>query len=853
MGQTAENLAYRFGITRREMDEYAARSHQRVLAGQRAGHYAGELVPIFDKAGKLYAADDGVREDSTAENLAKLRPFFDRKYGNVTAGNSSQITDGGAWLVIASAKAVEEHKLTPIGRIVDTQWAGLDPAQMGLGPVHAATPILQRHNLALNDLDAWEINEAFAAQVIACERAWESDDYCRNELGLPGPLGRIDPDKLNVDGGAIALGHPVGASGTRIVLHVLNVLRRTGGKRGMAAICIGGGLGGAMLDRTGVTPATTPNTGNLMQHWTLTRDTDDLAWLTFDRAGATANTLSAAVLAELHEALDVLDRAPPKGLVIRSGKANGFIAGADVEEFGEVKDDAGALAIVKRGWDAFERLAAVAYPTLALVRGFCLGGGLELALACRYRVVVDEPGTRLGLPEVMLGIVPGWGGIKRLPQAGRRARCARPAPHRQDDRRAPREEAGHRRRVRSGADHGRDGARRAARAAAAAFAQVPAVADAEPARAAVHRGVGREEGRTARAPRTLSGAVRGARPVGEIRRQRAGGARLRSRVDPCAVPLADRGQPHSRVPPAGAAEEPGQGRRVPRGACARRRCGHDGRRHRGVVRVARPDGDAAGPERGASGAGDAAGGQTLRAAAARSAPRARCDRPADPRCRWRRRRARRRDHRGDLRERRGQARAVRRAGEEGETRRDPCIEHVEHSAGGHRAGDGGSGAPDRAPLLQSGGEDDAGRDRRWPADARRAGAAGGGLRAPDRQAAAAGEKRARIPRQSRAGAVPDGSDALRGRRHSAGDRRRSRAGVRHADGTDRTGRHRRPRHLRRRRQAARRRRRATKEIDGRDRRRQPGPQDGPRLLRVGRRQAAEGRRRRRARRAWPAA
>ena len=113
--------------------------------------------------------------------------------------------------------------------------------------MHAATPILSRHNLALNDLDAWEINEAFAAQVIACERAWASDEYCRTELGLPGALGQIDAARLNVDGGAIALGHPVGASGTRIVLHVLNVLRRTGGKRGMAAICIGGGLGGAML------------------------------------------------------------------------------------------------------------------------------------------------------------------------------------------------------------------------------------------------------------------------------------------------------------------------------------------------------------------------------------------------------------------------------------------------------------------------------------------------------------------------------------------------------------------------------------------------------------------------------
>ncbi len=247
MGQTAENLAYRFGITRREMDEFSARSHRRVLAAQAAGHFAGELVPLYDRKGKLYPVDDGVREDSTAENLAKLRPFFDKKYGNVTAGNSSQITDGGAWIVVASARAVEKHRLTPIGRIVDSQWAGLDPAQMGLGPVHAATPILQRHNLALNDLDAWEINEAFAAQVIGCQRAWESDEYCRDELGLAGALGSIDENKLNVDGGAIALGHPVGASGTRIVLHLLNVLRRTNGTRGIAAICIGGGLGGAML------------------------------------------------------------------------------------------------------------------------------------------------------------------------------------------------------------------------------------------------------------------------------------------------------------------------------------------------------------------------------------------------------------------------------------------------------------------------------------------------------------------------------------------------------------------------------------------------------------------------------
>jgi len=247
MGQTAENLAFRFGITRREMDEFSAKSHQRVLAAQKDGHFTGEIAPLFDGEGNLYEKDAGVREDSTPANLAKLKQFFDRKYGNVTAGNSSQITDGAAWLVLASDTAVAKYQLPVLGTIVDSEWAGLDPAQMGLGPVHAATPLLKRHGLKLDDIDAWEINEAFAAQVIACLRAWADDAYCRAELGQDGALGKLDEAKLNVDGGAIALGHPVGASGARIVLHLLNVLKRTRAKRGIAAICIGGGLGGAML------------------------------------------------------------------------------------------------------------------------------------------------------------------------------------------------------------------------------------------------------------------------------------------------------------------------------------------------------------------------------------------------------------------------------------------------------------------------------------------------------------------------------------------------------------------------------------------------------------------------------
>jgi acetyl-CoA C-acetyltransferase len=247
MGQTAENLAYRFGITRGEMDAFAARSHRRVLDAQKAGHYADEVVPVYDREGRVYAADDGVREDSTPENLAKLKPFFDRKYGNVTPGNSSQITDGGAWVILASEDAVKKHGLAPMGRILDSQWAGLDPAQMGLGPVHAATPILQRHGLKLDGVDYWEINEAFAAQVLGCLAAWRDAKYCRDELGLDGALGDLDQEKLNVDGGAVALGHPVGASGARIVLHLIRQLKRKNAKRGIASICIGGGLGGAML------------------------------------------------------------------------------------------------------------------------------------------------------------------------------------------------------------------------------------------------------------------------------------------------------------------------------------------------------------------------------------------------------------------------------------------------------------------------------------------------------------------------------------------------------------------------------------------------------------------------------
>ena len=245
MGQTAENLAYRFNITREEMDEFAYRSHMKSLEAYKLGAME-EVTPLMDLKGKVYEKDDGIRADVSLEKLATLKPYFDKKYGMVTAGNSSQITDGAALFLLASAKAVKEHKLPVIARIVDVEWSALDPAQMGLGPVNASAAILKRHKLQPNDFDAWEINEAFAAQVLACLKAFNDEDYCKNDLGLDKVLTAPDISKVNPDGGAIAVGHPIGASGARIVLHLIKHLEKTKGKRGMAAICIGGGQGGAM-------------------------------------------------------------------------------------------------------------------------------------------------------------------------------------------------------------------------------------------------------------------------------------------------------------------------------------------------------------------------------------------------------------------------------------------------------------------------------------------------------------------------------------------------------------------------------------------------------------------------------
>jgi acetyl-CoA C-acetyltransferase len=247
MGQTAELVAHLFHISREQADAYAADSQKRLARAQAEGWLKGEIEPAFARDGTLYDHDDGVRSDSSVESLAKLKPAFERPWGKVTAGNSSQITDGASWLILASEDAVREHNLQPKAVIVDSEWSALDPSIMGLGPVLCSTALLQRHQLALGDVELWELNEAFAAQVLGCLAAWEDPEFCRDVLGLEGPAGSIPRDKLNIDGGAIGAGHPVGASGNRIVLHLVNAMKRLGVKRGIATECIGGGQGGAML------------------------------------------------------------------------------------------------------------------------------------------------------------------------------------------------------------------------------------------------------------------------------------------------------------------------------------------------------------------------------------------------------------------------------------------------------------------------------------------------------------------------------------------------------------------------------------------------------------------------------
>ena len=248
MGKTAEVLAHEFGVTRKEQDEFALRSHQRASAAEKAGRFNDERVPFF--AGRKFEPvmqDVGPRENQTMEALGSLKPIFDRRDGSVTVGNSCQITDGAATLLVTDGDLAKSEGLPVLGYVRGYAYVGLDPARMGLGPAYAIDQLLRQTGMNLSDIGLFEINEAFAAQVIACQKAMASDLFCREQLGRGEAIGELDPDQLNVNGGAIALGHPVGATGARLVLTLLHEMRRRDVQFGVAALCVGGGQGAALL------------------------------------------------------------------------------------------------------------------------------------------------------------------------------------------------------------------------------------------------------------------------------------------------------------------------------------------------------------------------------------------------------------------------------------------------------------------------------------------------------------------------------------------------------------------------------------------------------------------------------
>lgn len=247
MGQTAEILAKEWGLSRKTQDEFALRSHH--LAAGAKDKFKEEIVPfpLAPDFKETIMDDIGPRANQTLEALQKLKPFFDKETGTITAGNSCPITDGAAMVLLMSREKAQALGYKPIARILSYGFAGLEPERMGLGPVYSTPVALKRAGLSLKDMGLIELNEAFAAQVLSCQKAFDSDEFAKNKLGLSSKVGEVRNEILNVNGGAIALGHPVGATGTRLVVTLMKEMKRRQVQFGLATLCIGGGQGGSMI------------------------------------------------------------------------------------------------------------------------------------------------------------------------------------------------------------------------------------------------------------------------------------------------------------------------------------------------------------------------------------------------------------------------------------------------------------------------------------------------------------------------------------------------------------------------------------------------------------------------------
>lgn len=249
MGQTAEKITRELRVSREEQDAFALRSHQKALKAFQDGFFKDEVmaVPLPPSYATFQEKDDGIRGDTTLASLAKLKPAFEKVNGTVTAGNSSQVTDGACMLFLASEKKAKELGVEPLAYLRGFAEAGLDPSRMGLGPVFATAKLLKQENVSLEDIDLIEINEAFAGQVVSVLKAFGSDAFAKEHLGLSRALGKVDEEKVNIHGGAVALGHPLGASGARLILTLARSLRQQKKRLGLATLCVGGGQGQACL------------------------------------------------------------------------------------------------------------------------------------------------------------------------------------------------------------------------------------------------------------------------------------------------------------------------------------------------------------------------------------------------------------------------------------------------------------------------------------------------------------------------------------------------------------------------------------------------------------------------------
>jgi acetyl-CoA acetyltransferase family protein len=247
MGCTAENVARDFKISRQEQDEFSLKSHQKAENAIKTGIFAQEIIPVYNNKDKMIDEDEGVRKNQTIEALQKMKPYFEKNTGTVTVANSSQITDGAAFAIIMKESKAKELDLDVMGYLTEFAYEGLDPSRMGLGPVFSTAKLLKKTGLEMKDFDLIELNEAFAAQAIGCIKAFASKEFAQEKLGLNEAIGEIDEKIVNVNGGAIALGHPVGMTGARIIIHLLHELKRREKQRGLATLCIGGGQGGSVV------------------------------------------------------------------------------------------------------------------------------------------------------------------------------------------------------------------------------------------------------------------------------------------------------------------------------------------------------------------------------------------------------------------------------------------------------------------------------------------------------------------------------------------------------------------------------------------------------------------------------